>query len=1737
MSEGLKIRQQMLEAGAPANQVDEWVAGQRQKMLDAGAPLKDADAYWGIREPEDLPGIPNVTAHIQASFDILKPENRPRYAQNMAEAFSAGWQTTATGLQVRGQSPNLELAPDADWTQKGAAAVASIADLPMMVAGGVGGGLAGSLTGNPLGTFAGAGGGAALLPSAWRNILMDQYEHPGGARNWDEVAKRSGKIIMETAIDTAAGVAGGFIGGVAGQQVARMGGNTGAQAVSNIFASAITETAAQSAMRMQVPSADDFIIAVVMGIGMHSAGTMVNKVGGGRTVKLSPQGEQLSANLRQIYRDHGIPPKEAIRLMQEDANLKAEMLAPRAADGTRITPGLDAHKLRDPDVVEQYEPRIRAEAAPQVNVDAGLDTVTNLVSKLETGHIKNEAVRHTVVSPAGAIGYNQIMPDTAKQYGFDPARLTDKEYNIQASRVILADLSKRYNGDLEAILIGYNAGPGRANAFLRSGRDYNILPRETRGYLANAERAGILDRGIIQNEVEKQLQGLRGDYTPPMHRARGAGAGGDLSWQSNPAFKDVWVTRRVKDGNSVMVVPDPDSVASYMQEFGRLAGFKFQVSDQYWKEGPGQGEYGGPQQRAFGGDAGGPAFVRYAGADGSGNMNAPRQVWMPRADDALARRWYGLGNSEIIYHEAGHAIDWFFNRSKVTKYIPKGSKLEAELIEASKNFRPFLWEKNPTYNGTASELMADAFAAWLSNPEMRQRMPEFTRAYGEKLKPFLEAAEKALPTRKTKETVNEKGEKKVTVEEGWNDPEWEVALREREKAQEGGGGGKPPKPPKGGLPGAPREPGKKPPRIDLDPTLRLSEEDLVNKLMDRIGEPGVRSGIPVEEPIGWFAKMRRTLEDNMGGVLAGPARRVEEKLGLTAHTVDDLFRMTYASKEFAQFFLNHGVIEPISRAKVSNASWRRAMEEVGKDGGTTEGFFAYLMYSRSLELMHRGIDVGIDHGEAVQYLQMPGVSAKYQRAHATLKESKNGLISYGRKSGLFSVESAAAMKALNEYHIVLKRIMDPAYMPAQPDVKLGVRQKPQRIKGGSEKDFVDIPTAEFDNFHTIIAMADRNLAINNLALAVEDWISRQPKQIRDATKDVYVIEKLPDGTMKMQGEGDILDAFGRPIPRDVVEKWQPFIAMRNAYNGRAGLGRDDILFFRDGKPMVMRVKDPDIAKLLKVAMDGPGNKDLPTNLLTKFAQLERTGITMEPTFSFRSWTIGQLAAAVQAEGGSRIPFKGFFSAAMDVYKLGPKWEAYVRNGGLGASIADIDAVYSKHGIDKVPVKDNGIWNVFTDIQAAKDALRSLNPIENMRKFSNFMDTSARVAFAENDMKKYGTSQFEATMKARRAHFDYAEPLAQAWLQQITRFVPFFSTGMKDLGQFYSGIADRPGQIALMGTLVYTAPTMLNYAINALMDGGKKDDDPTRYHNLPQYMRDAYWVLPAVNGHRIKIPRGIGPVQAYFGTSIERALDAIFNDDPQGLKDWAAKMIEMHFISAVPTLVQPFLDHTRNRTELGQPLITQDLEGASGHMQYGPNTTETAKALSRLVGAPTLGSYGADVSPIVIENYVRQWTGAAPLKALQYLESKITEDTRPWEPADNPLVGWFFVRNPVGGQKVNDFYEAYKEFETAQKDLRLAKRRLNLDEVREVDLGKAAFKMNGLKTTIGKQRALIKSIYDTKTVEEGSEGAPGLSMTLAEKRKFIDAAAQQMVTAATLGLQQMREFRKMKAEIDKSNPAQ
>ncbi|MCR4269361.1 lytic transglycosylase domain-containing protein [Nitratireductor sp. ZSWI3] len=87
------------------------------------------------------------------------------------------------------------------------------------------------------------------------------------------------------------------------------------------------------------------------------------------------------------------------------------------------------------------------------------------------------------ISSAGAMGLMQVMPDTWEglrvryRLGRDPYEPRD---NIMAGAAYLREMWDRY-GNVAAMLAAYNAGPGRYDEYLATGR---VLPAETHAYVA-----------------------------------------------------------------------------------------------------------------------------------------------------------------------------------------------------------------------------------------------------------------------------------------------------------------------------------------------------------------------------------------------------------------------------------------------------------------------------------------------------------------------------------------------------------------------------------------------------------------------------------------------------------------------------------------------------------------------------------------------------------------------------------------------------------------------------------------------------------------------------------------------------------------------------------------------------------------------------------------------------------------------------------------------------------------------------------------------------------------------------------------------------------------------------------------------------------------------------------------------------------------------------------------------------
>ncbi len=135
--------------------------------------------------------------------------------------------------------------------------------------------------------------------------------------------------------------------------------------------------------------------------------------------------------------------------------INGENSAPAATDST-------AKNMTSTDEVS----RMLNDAAQKYGVD---NRLVDAIAQVESG--KNQKA----VSPAGAIGVMQLMPDTAAELGVNPYNIKE---NIDGGAKALRGLLDSFGGDVKKAIAAYNAGPNAV-------RKYGGVPpyAETQNYV------------------------------------------------------------------------------------------------------------------------------------------------------------------------------------------------------------------------------------------------------------------------------------------------------------------------------------------------------------------------------------------------------------------------------------------------------------------------------------------------------------------------------------------------------------------------------------------------------------------------------------------------------------------------------------------------------------------------------------------------------------------------------------------------------------------------------------------------------------------------------------------------------------------------------------------------------------------------------------------------------------------------------------------------------------------------------------------------------------------------------------------------------------------------------------------------------------------------------------------------------------------------------------------------------
>ena len=149
----------------------------------------------------------------------------------------------------------------------------------------------------------------------------------------------------------------------------------------------------------------------------------------------------------------------------------------------RLAPELQA-ATSVPDLSDKPYARQIDAASREAGVDPAL---VHAVVSVES------AYRAAAVSPKGAVGLMQVLPQTASRYGVaDPLNVSD---NLRAGTRHLRRLIDKYDDRLDLVLAAYNAGEGAVSRYnerippYAETRDY--VPRVIANYRAVGKRAEL----------------------------------------------------------------------------------------------------------------------------------------------------------------------------------------------------------------------------------------------------------------------------------------------------------------------------------------------------------------------------------------------------------------------------------------------------------------------------------------------------------------------------------------------------------------------------------------------------------------------------------------------------------------------------------------------------------------------------------------------------------------------------------------------------------------------------------------------------------------------------------------------------------------------------------------------------------------------------------------------------------------------------------------------------------------------------------------------------------------------------------------------------------------------------------------------------------------------------------------------------------------------------------------------
>jgi hypothetical protein len=430
-------------------------------------------------------------------------------------------------------------------------------------------------------------------------------------------------------------------------------------------------------------------------------------------------------------------------------------------------------------------------------------------------------------------------------------------------------------------------------------------------------------------------------------------------------------------------------------------------------------------------------------------------------------------------------------------------------------------------------------------------------------------------------------------------------------------------------------------------------------------------------------------------------------------------------------------------------------------------------------------------------------------------------------------------------------------------------------------------------------------------------------------------------------------------------------------------------------------------------------------------------------------------------------------------------------------------------------------NEIADLQSVREKVWNTVkfPIEALRITSELVENATRVG----EFKRAMAGDFSKAA-IQRAGFDSREVTLDfarigAKTRAMNMITAFWNAQVEGLDRAARAFKDRPLATTLKVGGFITLPSILLWWAN--------HDDP-RWKQIPDWERDLFWIV-MTKDHIYRVPKPF-ELGVLFGSVPERMLDKYVDEKPEAFQNIGKSLANVFGFNVTPTFALPLLEHMTNHSFFtDRPLVPDSLEKLLPEYQYTDYTSEATKALGQMIGSvPGLHASSA-ASPMVIDNYIRGWSGSLGVYAVQIADAALRKaGVLPDPPvpaktlADMPVIKAFVVRYPSSqAQSIQDFYDHYAEskqvvdtvqYLARQGEAEAAMREARMDPTKLI-------KLDNIHAALGNAQRVIQMVYKNPTMQPD------------EKRQLIDATYMQMIEMAKDGEATLRQLKRELGPVD------